>query len=179
MRRLVVLVPSASALAVLCSACASEPRSTPQTSTATGGRDPGEPRVVLAAEELRAKWEPLGRAEGDLANGVSSLGSLGPEERVRKLASLRADAGMLSAGIARLEPPPELAACRKAAIEGANRIKQSLDAINEIWMGRAARDRAAADRISMDLCAGFVSLRSGREACGVNAPVALPMGCRQ
>jgi hypothetical protein len=71
-----------------------------------------------------------------------------------------------------------MVSCRKTAIEGVKRIRQSLDAINDIWMGRAARDRAAADRISADLCAGFVSLRTGRESCGVIAPVSLPRGCR-
>jgi hypothetical protein len=161
-------------------ACGSDPPAkSPEAARATDGPEAGgEPRVALTPQELRAKWEPLAKSEGELASGVSSLATLGAEEKLRRLSSLRADAGMIEAGLTRIEPPPELAACKKTALAGVKQVRSSLDAIHEMWMGRAAKDRATADRISVDLCGGFAALREGREACGVAGAVAQPLACK-
>ena len=174
MRRLPLLA------VLLALGCASDPA--PKSAEATRGQaaggDSSEPRVALSPQELRSKWAALTTSESDLATGVSSLSTLGAEEKLRRLAALRGDAGMLAAGLARLEPPPELASCRKIAVDGAKQVKQSLDAINDIWMGRAQRDRLAADRISAELCTGFAAMREARDACGVSGAVAQPIACK-
>lgn len=173
MRRLLVLA------ALLLASCANDPAAPgaahPSGAQAPGGEEKPEP---LSPEALRAKWEALARDEGQLATDVSMLSTYGPEEKVRKLQPVRANAGMLASGLKRLEPPPQLAACKQRALDGANKVKQALDGIHEIWMDRAARDRAAAEKLATDLCVGFSLMREGREACGVNAIVAAPMACR-
>jgi hypothetical protein len=95
------------------------------------------------------------------------------QDKATRLQPIRVDAGMLIAGLERLRPPSELESCRAQAIDGAKRIRQTLDLINELWMNRLppeADPRVRATALAMALCDGFADLQQGRRACGVPLP---------
>ena len=127
----------------------------------------------MSATEIRMRWQKLTNEELDIAVGVGALSTKDAEAKAKELSSIRADTGFFLAGLAKLRPPPELAACHARATEGGALVKKSLDTINELWMQRlprAADPRAQADALARDVCEGFAKLRSGREACGVALP---------
>jgi hypothetical protein len=162
-----------SVLLVLSSACASDPPPQPVA--------PVEEQKALApmtAADLRAAWSPLARDEATLANDLSALSTLSPDERMRRLARMRDSAGILGSALARLRPPSELAPCRDTARDGAIALKAALDGINELWMGRSQGGRSEADRLAGELCEGFARMAAGRAACGVTAPVPVPTSCK-
>jgi hypothetical protein len=158
---------------LLLAGCASEP---PPQAVA-----PAEERRALAPmspADLRAAWSPLAADEAALADDLGALSTLSPDERLRRLTRMRDAAGMLGAGLARLRPPPELVSCRDTARQGADSVKQALDGIHELWMGRVSGGRADADRLAAALCDGFARVAQGRAACGVVAPVPVPASCK-
>jgi hypothetical protein len=139
-----------------------------------GAKSPGDAKPAsenppLTAEQLRSRWSALARDEERINEEMARL-SLA-SDKVQALQPIRSDAGMLLAALNRLDSvPPELAACRARGAAGAKTLKDTLDTINDLWMGRLARAANAsqqADEISERLCKGFTELRAARTACGV------------
>jgi hypothetical protein len=139
-----------------------------------GAQSAGDPKPVsenppLTAEQLRTRWGALARDEVRINEEMARLALA--SDKVQGLQPIRSDAGMLLASLNRLDAvPPELAACRARGAAGAKTLKETLDTINDLWMGRVARAANAsqqADEISERLCKGFTELRAARAACGV------------
>lgn len=137
------------------------------------GEPVGDP---LTAEQLRARWTGLVSDEIRINEEMARLAVA--SDKVQGLQPIRGDAGMLVAALNRLEPAPaELAACRARGAAGAKTVKDALDTINDLWMGRIARAPNAsqqADEISERLCKGFSELRQARAACGVVVKASSP-----
>jgi hypothetical protein len=134
-----------------------------------GDAPPGSASEPLTAEQVRTRWTALAHDEVRINEEMARLGLA--SDKVQAMQPIRADAGMLVASLSRIEPPPPaLAACRARGVAGAKQIKDALDTINDLWMGRVARAPDAskqADEISERLCKGFGELRAARAACGV------------
>ncbi|MDB4993733.1 MAG: hypothetical protein JWM74_1165 [Myxococcaceae bacterium] len=130
---------------------------------------PASENPPLTAEQLRTRWGALARDEVRINEEMARLALA--SDKVQGLQPIRSDAGMLLASLNRLDSvPPELAACRARGAAGAKTLKDTLDTINDLWMGRVARAANAsqqADEISERLCKGFSELRAARAACGV------------
>ena len=139
-----------------------------------GAQSPGDGKPAsenppLTAEQLRTRWAALARDEIRINEEMARLALA--SDKVQGLQPIRSDAGMLLASLNRLDSvPTELAACRARGAAGAKTLKDTLDTINDLWMGRVARSANAsqqADEISERLCKGFSELRAARATCGV------------
>jgi hypothetical protein len=135
----------------------------------SGNAKPASENPPLTAEQLRTRWGALARDEMHINEEMARLALA--SDKVQGLQPIRSDAGMLLAALNRLDAvPSELSACRARGAAGAKTLKEALDTINDLWMGRVARAPNAsqqADEISERLCKGFTELRAARTACGV------------
>lgn len=136
-----------------------------------------EPTAPMSIEELRAAWIPLAKEEATLTSDLTLLPTLGSEEKSRRLTRMRQSAGFISAGLGRLRPPEVLVWCHRTARDAAKLANETLDRINEVWMGRATVGRATAEQLSTDLCEALHSLAAARQACGVTESVTVPTVC--
>jgi hypothetical protein len=130
----------------------------------------------LSADATRAAWAPLANDEIGLQEALAALALETPGQKVTKLEPIRADTGLLIAGLARIQAAPELVACQGRAVEGAKHLRAALDAVHELWMGRlprAASPVAQARALAAEICEGFDAIRRARTECGVPPPRAL------
>jgi hypothetical protein len=133
------------------------------------------PGPALSAEATRAAWATLANDEFHLREALAGLAHEDAGQKVTKLEPIRADTGLLIAGLARLPAPPELAPCQRRAVDGAKLVRATLDAVHELWMGRLPREAnpvAQARALAARICNGFDAIRRARAECGVAPPTA-------